>query len=733
VKNRSGKYIKFVIYLAVIVLLNIVGLTLSFRGDLTENKVYSISEVSRQVVASLTEPLTINVFFSENLPAPHNNTERYLRDLLEEYALHANRFFNYRFYNVNPESDGLTASGPQNQALAGNYGINPVQIQHFDKDEVKFKRAYMGLVIIHGDIVERIPTITSTEGLEYKLTTAIQKVNNKISSLLALTDKIRIDLYLSASLKVVAPFMGLEDLPKIPEKLEEIVEKLNQKNYDRLAYTHIDPATEAEQTALAEKHQIMVLKWPALDNGKIPAGNGVIGIVMSHQDKTITLPLLNVFRVPIIGTQYQLAGIDELEQMLNAQVESLVDINVNLGYLADHGALPLGAIMPMGRRHPDSLKTFSALINQTYSPKNFMLTEEGIPEDVNCIVLARPTQPFTDYELFQIDQALMRGQNLAIFLEPFKEVRTQAPNPMGFQAPRVTYESIDTGLEKLLAHYGVNVKKSILMDENCFKQQMGNQFGGGEQSVYFAPLIKSENINHDLAFMRNIKGLIALKASPLSIDEKKLTDNNLTATRLFSSSERSWEMKPPINLDLRFLRPPTADEEMDSEPLAYLIEGAFPSYFAGKPIPEKVDPNKADQDDADSAEATADAKESVNPELAKIAGTQRLIEKGAPARIFLIGTGEMLRDDLIDPEGRSPNAQFVMNLMDMMNGREGIAVMRSKAQRFNPLADTRASTKTIVKAFNIVGLPVLVVLFGLFVWMRRHSRKRVIQAVFKTR
>jgi ABC-type uncharacterized transport system involved in gliding motility auxiliary subunit len=327
----------------------------------------------------------------------------------------------------------------------------------------------------------------------------------------------------------------------------------------------------------------------------------------------------------------------------------------------------------------------------------------------------------------------MRGQNLAIFLEPFKEVRTQAPNPMGFQAPRVTYEPIDTGLEKLLAHYGASVKQSIVMDENSFKQQVNNRMGGGEQSVYFAPLIKQENINRDLDFMRNIKGLIALKISPISIDEKKMTDNNLTATRLFSSSERSWEMKPPINLDLRFLRPPASDEDMDTKHLAYLIEGAFPSYFAGKSIPEKVDPNQTDSEASDTEESTQTEKEKANPELEKIAGTPRLIEKGAPAKIFLLGSGEMLRDDLIDPEGRSPNAQFVMNLMDMMNGREDIAVMRSKAQRFNPLTDTSASTKAIVKGFNIAGLPVLVVVFGLFVWMRRHSRRRALQAVFKTR
>jgi hypothetical protein len=56
--------------------------------------------------------------------------------------------------------------------------------------------------------------------------------------------------------------------------------------------------------------------------------------------------------------------------------------------------------------------------------------------------------------------------------------------------------------------------------------------------------------------------------------------------------------------------------------------------------------------------------------------------------------------------------------------------MRGKEQRFNPLEDTQAATKTFVKAFNIAGLPILVVLFGLGVWFRRHSRKKHIQMMF---
>ena len=67
-KILSGKYIKFFTYLTVIVLINAVGITLFARIDLTENKIYSISKASQKVVSTLSEPLTINVFFTKNIP-----------------------------------------------------------------------------------------------------------------------------------------------------------------------------------------------------------------------------------------------------------------------------------------------------------------------------------------------------------------------------------------------------------------------------------------------------------------------------------------------------------------------------------------------------------------------------------------------------------------------------------------------------------------------------------------
>jgi ABC-2 type transport system permease protein len=728
VKKRSGNYIKFFIYLVVIILINVAGTTLFFRVDLTQDKIYSISEISQRVIATLSEPLTINVFFTKNLPAPHNNTERYLHDLLKEYSIYANKYFNYRFYDVSPEEGDISQEAKKNQELAQDYGIHPVQVQVVEKDEVKFQRAYMGLVLIHGDIIERIPTIASTDGLEYQLTTAIRKLNNKISALLRLPQKIRIRLFLSSSLKIVAPYIRLDQLPGLPVAVESIVEKLNSANYGKLEFEYLDPSKDETLEADLTKYNILSLRWPALSDGEIQPGQGAIGLVMLYGDKAISIPLVHVLQIPLIGRHYELVDMNELEEIINQNVESLIDINEELGYLAGHGTLRLSSFSLRESAEPqrqDVLSNFEMLTSQNYSIREFSLEDGTMPDSFNCAVIAGPTESFTDYELFQIDQFLMRGKSLALFLDAFKEVAPPQQQPFGFNRPS-SYVAINTGLEKLLEHYGVRLKKSYVMDEYCYRQRVPDRFGGGETPFYFAPIIQSQNINNDLGFMRNIKGLVAMTISPLALNTERIKENGLNARKVFSSSAKSWEMKGQINLHPRFIRPPESSEEQESFPLAYILEGEFPSYFAGKPIPEK----KSEETDAeDNAEKPAGNKPDVD--LSQIESKGEFLLKGKPGKIFIMASSEMLKDNVLDEQGRSPNAMFIMNVLDYLNNLEGIALMRSKEQRFNPLHDTKAGTKVFVKSFNIAGMPVLVILFGLMVWFRRHSRKKRIQMMFQ--
>jgi ABC-type uncharacterized transport system involved in gliding motility auxiliary subunit len=117
-------------------------------------------------------------------------------------------------------------------------------------------------------------------------------------------------------------------------------------------------------------------------------------------------------------------------------------------------------------------------------------------------------------------------------------------------------------------------------------------------------------------------------------------------------------------------------------------------------------------------------------DLSAIASSPTRRDQGEPAKILLIGSSDLIQDNILDAEGRSPNAMFIMNVVDALSDRVGVAEMRSKEQRFNPLDKTATTTRTMTKAFNVIGVPLLVVAFGLLIWLQRTARKKRIQNMF---
>jgi ABC-type uncharacterized transport system involved in gliding motility auxiliary subunit len=719
--RRTTGYTRFIMYLAIAVLINLISLNVFFRIDLTKNRRYSLSSLSKKVVSTLSEPLTIKVFFTKNLPAPYNNIERYIRDLLEEYANAENRYFNYRFYSVSAGEGATDEEVRKNQQMAEDYGVYPVQIQHIEHDELKFQNAYMGMVFIHGDLIEKLPAITSTDGLEYKITSTIERMNNKISALINLKDDIKVKLFLSSSLNVVGPYMGLAGLNRLPEEIKGVVERLNTKNYGRLSFIHLDPTRDTSLDKEADKYNILKLQWKDFTDSrgrKISSGYGYAGIVVEYGDKVETIPLIQVVRLPIFGTQYSLVNTETISESIDGVIDGLIETNERIGYLVDHDTLemPFTGFMNRSDSHPDSISRFIDLLSRSYSIKEVRL-DEGIPEGINTLIIAGPKERFTDYELFQIDQFLMKGKSLAIFLDPFKEEMPEMHNRNPYIPAQPSYKPVKTGLERLLEHYGLKVRNSYVLDENCYKQRTRTRMGMSERNIYFAPLIKNEAINHDLSYLRDIKALIILKASPVMIDEDRIKQSGLRADLLFSSSEKSWESSERM-LNPLLITPPANDSDKESYSLAYLVEGRFKSYFADKPIPVKEvkEENKKEGEKKDR--------------MPEIMTEGEVIKTSMPAKIFLIGTSEILKNSIIDEEGSQPNSVFVLNVMDYLNGRGSYIEMRSKTGLFNPLMETDPAVKTTIKAVNIAGLPVLVVLSGIIVWFRRSSRKRAIRERF---
>jgi len=730
--ENKNNFFKFGLYLVMLLVINIAAGSLFFRIDLTSNGLYSLSDASKEAVESLTEPLTINVFFSRNLPSPYNNVENYLHDVLEEYELHSNDNLSYRFYDVNAKEGDLSEKAEENRKIANSYGIYPVNVQKIEQDEAKIQKAYMGMVMIHGDIVEKIPALISTEDLEYKITTTIQKMNNKISALLKLEKKIQVQLLSSSSISSIASLIKLEGLDDLPSRISSMVDQANARVYGKLKMTQYDPDTGTVPATLLEKFSHMGIEWPEIktpEGDVIAKGRGLIALGIQYGDRSVQKNLMSK-KLSLtnrgLEEQYFIITDEEIEEFINENVDTVININEDIGYLTSGGTLSLSSRVPpqmqmFQQQQQSEISNFKNLINKEYSLKEVSLKDGGtIPDSIDTLIVAGPKDQFSDWELFQIDQFVMKGGSLAVLIDSFREIQPQRNQQMyGMSQP--VYLPLNTGIDSLIAHYGITAEKSYLMDESCYVNRDQNR---NQMPIYFAPVIKNENINHDLGFLKNIAQLVTIKASPLTVEEKE----GITYSRLFSSSEKAWEMKGKINLMPMMIRPPENEDEKSQMDLAYLAEGSFASYFDGKEIPEP--PLKKENIEGNAEEDDNVKKEDPKRIRSEYVKTGEFLRKGEKTKIFVISSSEIIKNNLLDENGVSPNAVFMLNTIDYLNGREKIAEMRGKKQKFNPVKDTKPFTRTFIKVLNIAGLPLGFIIFGILVWVRRNNRRKRIRGMF---
>ncbi len=497
--------------------------------------------------------------------------------------------------------------------------------------------------------------------------------------------------------------------------------------------SHKDITDKQTLAEVGKKYDLLALSWPDIPKNNIHEGQGAAGLVLTYKDQTHSLPLITAVDLPIIGTTYQMAKPETLEREVMDIMGKMIGINQDIGFLADHGAPTLGPDrMAMMQGGSGGMQVFNDLLSSRYNIRQIALKEQTIPDSLNCLIIAKPTEPFSDYELFQIDQALMKGTNIVFFSDAFNEIMPRG----GMGMPQ--YIPLDTGLEKLLAHYGINMTPGYIMDKVAYKHQPRE---GGEQIIYFAPMLKEDTINNTPSFMRNIKGIIAMQASPLSVETDVLESGNVAATRLLSSSKESWLMKDNINLNPMFISPPESSEEMSSYDMAYLLEGTFTSYFKDKPVPEKktgetdipASGETEDHQETTDSEETEGVSESMTPvDSQEVVAQNRILETSVPVKIFVLGCSQMLMDNMLDPEGRTTNATFILNAIDHLNGEDEIAALRSKQQTLNPLDATIPVVRGAIKTLNIAVLPVLVFVFGLMVWGTGKARRKKIANQFKS-
>ena len=79
--KQSSLTTQILTVLAILAVVNFLSYQLFVRFDLTQNKVYSISQSSKEVVKNLDDVVNVSVYFSQNLPPPYASVIQEVRDI----------------------------------------------------------------------------------------------------------------------------------------------------------------------------------------------------------------------------------------------------------------------------------------------------------------------------------------------------------------------------------------------------------------------------------------------------------------------------------------------------------------------------------------------------------------------------------------------------------------------------------------------------------------------------
>ena len=229
-----------------------------------------------------------------------------------------------------------------------------------------------------------------------------------------------------------------------------------------------------------------------------------------------------------------------------------------------------------GNGEPTDIKTYDLVENVLKPEYNLFVLNlkdhAAVPPEFSALILAKPTQTFTDEDKLKLDQYMMGGGRLLIFLDRLNADSLQQKNEV------VAFDR-DLNINDLLFKYGLRVNPDLVMDLQCdflpFDVSGSGQFTFLPWNYY--PVFESPNnhpINKNLGF---ISGKFVNSIDTVEAE-------GIRKTVLLSSSVNSRTIGSPaiVSTKENVLAPEDAKFKKAHIPVGVLVEGKFSSLYANR-------------------------------------------------------------------------------------------------------------------------------------------------------
>jgi len=497
-----------------------------------------------------------------------------------------------------------------------------------------------------------------TRGKSYTISAVSRNLHNEIP------DQIRLTYYLSDKLKAIHP---------LPGEIEDLLREYAGFSRGKIQLTVRDPA-KAKLTEQVEQLGIAPQQIQTVEQDQASVTTVYTGIVIEYLDQIEVLPM--VF------------SLETLEYDLTSRIRSMVRGNTRL----------LGVIVGDNpQRWNESYRQLQGAYMQAGYQLRFIAAGQEISETIPALLVLGGVETLDETALYQIDRYIQTGGKV---LFTVKSVYIDTESGLEARLPE------NGGLLDMLSSYGAVVLPEIVMDRSSLTMQYQTRTPNGaiQYRITRNPQwirVLGENGNSLHPVSARFSGLDLYWANPLNLHAPE----GVEADYLFMSTAEAWSLREPFytNPEVPYLFERDAAETKGEKILGASLTGIFPSWFADKPLPQQEDGSPEGEQEL--------------PPMPAQAKTARLIVVGETefATAFMgVTNGQRNLDFLVQA------ADWLCNDDDII----GIRNRESQSGRLDKILDAgkKASAMRFAQIINVFVVPLLVILAGVFLALRRGTK-----------
>ncbi len=592
---------------------------------------------------------------------------------------------------------------------------------------MKFKKNFITLFLIGafllGGITVLINMISNNMNLGrfdltadqvYRLSPSVKKIMSQLEAPITIT------YYVSSSEKMPTPWKHLER--DVIDKLKEL--KLASKGM--LSYTVFDPSAEEEKEAYEEEK--VQNEKESMNKPKKPTREGIaqrlsekgvipFGVQSTERDEfaikrvysSIVLSYLDRKEDVIEEVRPETFG--NLEYEIMSRIYKLIsNKRPRIGFYPAEPEMPENYQQQYYRQGPppDMYAQAVQLLKESgYDVTRTNIQKDNpIPENIRTMVLMIDG-PLNERQMYEIDKLVHNGVRI-VMANQSRNYQIFPTQPGEFDLRGMTTRS---NINSLVETYGIEFDTKEFMDRDAayiqvpvYSTRSMGVFQVREQR--YEPVTKPvmiridpENINNRVSISNKITDLFYMYGGRVLLHDDILNENKIQSKILFTSSDFSWTRDDrgygQVNTD-----PPPKADVLKHQPLAVLLEGKFKSKYVDQNIPlwEKKGEDGEKEEEMPS-EITGEAKEN---------------------KIIAIGCSNMFKDDLL--KSVTSHKALLLNCVDALTLGNELINIRSKNIVARRIKSTSSVGKAMAKAFVIWFSPIVFVVLGVYLNLRRKRK-----------